>query len=399
MAYIKDETTGKLKYVADDKLMPTAQPAKTSTPASISQPAKSPKNNFTSDNLEVRSSLGALGFDDSKIDWDGKNVTYDGQALLTPERNDNGVTKTTANNLIKSVNNSYKTRGINDSVVDVTSYAAGATQLQNAVTYDNGIVSLAGVPIENTVIIDGVAYAPKSAIDKAVKSYSQNMGTYSKKAKEYLDSTESIANHYAEEINNYKPFSYNPEEDPAYIAYRDAYTRNAQKALDDTYGRNTARTGGYANTAAISAGNQAYYNHMSELADRIPQLMDNAYDRYINDYSMLFKKLNMYGTPYDRYNLEADALKLDTDAAQKAFAADYERDVNTRKFNYDAMLDDRDYAMDLWEQENISMPKAELSKLDLTNEYKYSALMAELEYKIRMAEYLNKLAAVNKAKK
>ena len=399
MAYIKDETTGKLKYVADDKLMPSAQPEKTSTPANISQPAKSSKNNFTSDNLEVRSSLGALGFDDSKIDWDGKNVTYNGQAILTPEKNDNGVTKTTTNNLIKSVNNSYKTRGIDDSVVDVTSYAAGATRLQNAVTYNNGVVSLAGIPIDNTVIIDGVAYAPKSAIDKAVKSYSQNMGTYSKKAKEYLDSTESIANHYAEEINNYKPFSYNPEEDPAYIAYRDAYTRNAQKALDDTYGRNVARTGGYANTAAISAGNQAYYNHMSELADRIPQLMDNAYDRYINDYSVLFKKLNMYGTPYDRYNMEADALKLDTDAAQKAFAADYERDIDTRKFNYDAMLNDRDYEMEQWKFDNITKQQAALLGLDVSNAQKYSAPMAELEYNMTWTDYLTKLAALNKARR
>ena len=370
MAYIYNETTGKTEYVPDSKLKPptTGTGGNTNSAPANNTPKKTV---YTSDNLGVRDSLTALGYNNDDIGWDGKNVTYKGSYLLTPETIENDKAKTTPTTLIQSINDSNKARGIDDSIVDVTSYAAGATKLPYAITHSNGVVSLGGIPIQNTVIIDGVAYAPRSSIDAAVKKFSENPGPNTKKAKEYLGSTESQAKSYEDQITNYGPFTYNPETDPAYIAYRDAYTRNAKKALDDTYAQSAARTGGYANTAALTASNQAYYNHISELADRIPQLMDNAYDRYINDYNMLIKGLDIFGTPYDRYLLESDALKLDMDAASKALEADYERDIDTRDFNYDAMIDDRDfsyksmiderdYELELWERDHVLTPESQL---------------------------------------
>ena len=364
MAYINNPDKNKIEYIPDSKL--NLAPRKTE---SAPKTNKYTNNVYTSDNIGVRDSLNALGFNDGDIGWDGKNVTYKGSYLLTPEVYDaeKGRTSATAGNLITSVNNNFKDNGISDELVDVTAYAANASQLPYAVTHDNGIVSLAGTPIKNTIIIDGTAYALKSSIDSVVDSMKENPGVYSEKTDKYLDSTAPMADYYTERIQNYEPFRYDPESDPAYIAYRDAYTRNAKKALDDTYAENAARTGGYANSAAISASNQAYYNHMSELADRIPQLMDNAYDRYLSDFDMLLEGLDLYGTPYDRHLLESDALQLDMDTAAKALEGDYARDIDTRDFNYDTMLDERELEDILWERDNILYPEYLLLWGDVDN--------------------------------
>lgn len=364
MAYIKSQENDDLVYVPDSDLNLTPENTEYRPKSN-----KYAKNVYTADSLGVRDSLNALGYNDADIGWDGKNVTYKGEYLLTPEVFDaeNGKTTATAGNFITSVNNNLAAQGTGDELVDVTAYAAEASQLPYAVTHDNGIVSLGGVPIKNTIIIDGVAYARKSSIDSIVDSMTEQPGVYSEKANEYLASTAPTVDSYMERIENYGPFTYDPESDPAYIAYRDAYTRNAQKALDQTYAQNAARTGGYANSAAITASNQAYYNHMAELADRIPQLMDNAYDRYLSDFDMLLDGLDLYGTPYDRHLLESDALKLDMDAASKALEADYKRDTDTKEFNYDTMLDERDLEEMLWERDNILYPESLLLWGDVEN--------------------------------
>ncbi|MBQ8004461.1 MAG: hypothetical protein IJ299_05145, partial [Oscillospiraceae bacterium] len=71
-------------------------------------------------------------------------------------------------------------------------------------------------------------------------------------------------------LRNYKEFSYNPETDPMYAALSAQYTRNGQRAMQDTTAQLAARTGGLASSYAATAGNQAYANYMSELGDRIP---------------------------------------------------------------------------------------------------------------------------------
>ena len=80
------------------------------------------------------------------------------------------------------------------------------------------------------------------------------------------------------------PFSYDPETDPVYGAYRKAYTREGRRAAEDTLGRYAALTGGLPGTAAVTAAGQAGNNYAAKLADKLPELYQQAYERYLEEY-------------------------------------------------------------------------------------------------------------------
>ncbi|MGN9097147.1 hypothetical protein [Flintibacter porci] len=75
-------------------------------------------------------------------------------------------------------------------------------------------------------------------------------------------------------------FSYDPETDPIYQQYKEAYTRDGQRAMQDTLGQVSARTGGLASSYAGSAAQQTYDNYMAALEDKIPELRQLAYSMY-----------------------------------------------------------------------------------------------------------------------
>ena len=75
------------------------------------------------------------------------------------------------------------------------------------------------------------------------------------------------------------------ESDPAYKAYYEAAVRNGNEAYEDTLAHNAAMTGGFANSNAIVAANQAKNAYLDALNDRIPQLYQAAYERYNQDHN------------------------------------------------------------------------------------------------------------------
>jgi hypothetical protein len=75
-------------------------------------------------------------------------------------------------------------------------------------------------------------------------------------------------------------FSYNKETDPLYAQYKDTYTREGNRAMQNTIGQVSARTGGLASSYATTAGAQAYDYYMSQLADKVPELQQLAYSMY-----------------------------------------------------------------------------------------------------------------------
>lgn len=82
------------------------------------------------------------------------------------------------------------------------------------------------------------------------------------------------------QILNREAFSYDPEKDPTYQQYKESYTRNGERAMQDTLGQVSARTGGLASSYAGSAAQQTYDNYMGALADKIPELKQIAYSMY-----------------------------------------------------------------------------------------------------------------------
>jgi len=119
-----------------------------------------------------------------------------------------------------------------------------------------------------------------------------NYGTYNSKYQPYIDD-------YSNRIANW---DYDPESDKSYQAYKQQYTTAGQKAMRDTLGQVSARTGGLASSYAGSAAQQTYDGYMQQLASMIPQLEQNAYNRATNT-------LNMYqGLDQTDYGRWRDAL-------------------------------------------------------------------------------------------
>lgn len=89
------------------------------------------------------------------------------------------------------------------------------------------------------------------------------------------------AQNYNQQLNNFK---YDPNSDNLYKQYAQTYTRNAQKAADDTMGMAAARTGGLAGSYAMTAANQTYNNIMNQLNDKVPELAQLARSNLQSNY-------------------------------------------------------------------------------------------------------------------
>ena len=95
------------------------------------------------------------------------------------------------------------------------------------------------------------------------------------------------------QILNREAFSYDPEKDPTYQQYKESYTRSGERAMQDTLGQVSARTGGLASSYAGSAAQQTYDGYMSALADKIPELRQLAYSMYQDEGNEMRANLEM----------------------------------------------------------------------------------------------------------
>lgn len=125
------------------------------------------------------------------------------------------------------------------------------------------------------------------------------------------------------EFDQEKPtFSYDVETDPVFSAYKKQYTREGQRATQDALGNVAASTGGIPSSYAAAAATQAGDYYASQLTDKVPELYQQAYNRYLND-------LNQWNT--DRsfaYGQYIDELNQQTANRQEAlqnvlYAAQY----------------------------------------------------------------------------
>ncbi len=86
-------------------------------------------------------------------------------------------------------------------------------------------------------------------------------------------------------------FGYEQEEDPLYRQYRDMYERAGEKAAENAFGLAASYTGGYGNTYAATAANDAYAMYMDRLAAKGEALEQQAYDRDRDERSDIYRRL------------------------------------------------------------------------------------------------------------
>ena len=78
-------------------------------------------------------------------------------------------------------------------------------------------------------------------------------------------------------------YKWDPENDTAMQEYRKTYLREGDRTMRDTLGAYAEQTGGLASTQAIAAASQAADNYKAQLADKVPELEQQAYNRWYNE--------------------------------------------------------------------------------------------------------------------
>lgn len=154
-------------------------------------------------------------------------------------------------------------------------------------------------------------------------------GTYGQSVKDALN-----------KINNREKFTYDLNGDALYQQYKDQYMNQGKLAMQDTIGQASAMTGGYGNSYAATAGNQAYQGYLQKLNDVVPELYQMALDKYNKEGQDLKDNLainqSLYGTEYGEYRDRVADWN-----AERAYLADAYN--NERTFDYNKYSSDRDY--------------------------------------------------------
>lgn len=100
-------------------------------------------------------------------------------------------------------------------------------------------------------------------------------------------SSQQKANAMLDLIEGRKPFSYDPNTDPAAKAARQETARNIARTTKDTLGGYATMTGGMPSSAAVSAAAQAGSQAAVTGADRIAELEQLARQNYLNEGSQM----------------------------------------------------------------------------------------------------------------
>lgn len=181
-------------------------------------------------------------------------------------------------------------------------------------------------------------YKPGEAVTQAQQLLQQQAGAA---PQSYQSQWQTQLNDTVQKILNREPFSYDLNADALYQQYRDQYVRQGQLAMLDTMGQAQTMTGGYGNSYAQTAGQQAYEGYLQRLNEVAPELYGMALERYNQEGQAL---LDQYGllnrqeeAAYGRYQDQLRAWLQERD-----YLAD--RYDSERQYDYEKYLDDLAFA-------------------------------------------------------
>lgn len=195
--------------------------------------------------------------------------------------------------------------------------------------------------------------AKNEAFNKALEQLKQTKaqtptykGTYDQQVKDMYD-----------KIANREKFSYDLNGDALYNQYKNQATQKGKLAMMDTMGQAAALTGGYGNSYAQNAGQQAYQAQLQQLNEVIPELYGMALDQYNREGDRMLQQhgmlSDMANTEYGRYQ-DAMAQYQQDLAFQKQLADDaYNRGFDNWYAEYQNRYQaERDQVADQrWQQE------------------------------------------------
>ena len=127
---------------------------------------------------------------------------------------------------------------------------------------------------------------------------------------EYTSPWQEGLNETIDKILNREKFSYDMNADAFYQQAKDRYVQQGKQAMMDTIGQQSALTGGYGNSWAQTAGQQAYHGYLQGLNDNLVDFYGIARGAYDAETDDLYNQFNLYNNrdqeDYARYVDERD---------------------------------------------------------------------------------------------
>ena len=145
-----------------------------------------------------------------------------------------------------------------------------------------------------------------------------------------------------QEYLNMGDFQYDVNKDALYQQLKEQYQTMGSLAAQDTMGQAAAMTGGYGNSWAQSAGQQAYQGYLQQLTQQVPELYAMARSGYDADRQAIMDQASLMSSmeqqDYQRYqdklqNYYTD-LGLAVDEATRLAETEYNRWWNERQMEY-----------------------------------------------------------------
>lgn len=166
------------------------------------------------------------------------------------------------------------------------------------------------------------------------------------------------------QILNRDKFSYDVENDPLYQQYAQMYQREGDRAMRDTLSEVAASAGGM-NSYAITAAQQAnnYYN--SQLADKVPELFQLAYDMYLKDIERDVQNMgilkDMDATQYNRYRDTINDWYNDKQFAYNAYTDAVGQDNWQKNFDNNNYWANKEFDHnDMWKNKEYTDNRADI---------------------------------------
>lgn len=197
-------------------------------------------------------------------------------------------------------------------------------------------------------------------------------------------------------VENPAAFTYDAATDPLYQQYRKQYAREGQRATADALAAAAAASGGIPSSyAQTAAGQQANY-YSAQMTDKIPELYQLAYQKYLNDYQMeqtgLAALQNAEANDYNKYRTELNQYNANRDFARAIWGDEY--NMLQGKLSSAQALDNAEYNKYLGElgQYNINR---DFARNIWNDEYNHLANNVNTAQSLSNQEYQQYLDALN----
>lgn len=171
---------------------------------------------------------------------------------------------------------------------------------------------------------------------------------------QYQSAYSSMIDDLVNKAINREEFQYNPASDPAYQAYARQYMRMGDEASRNTLADVSAQTGGLPSSYAVTASQQARNTYNQALTEKLPSLMETAYNKYRTKYTDTLNDLNTYqnleNTAYNRYLADRDYNRSVEEAERDYNRRVYESDREYNdKLNQQKVAQEYERMLNLWE--------------------------------------------------